>query len=77
MKRNVLFIILNIFSVYGTTQSISKDVLTKRWNAYWIAAPNSTPKDYGVYHFRKTFSLPNTPASFIVHVSADNRYKFL
>ena len=75
MKRNVLFIILNIFSVYGTTQSISKDVLTKRWNAYWIAAPNSTPKDYGVYHFRKTFSLPNTPASFIVHVSADNRYK--
>ena len=34
-----------------------------------------TTKNYGVYHFRKTFSLNDKPASFVVHVSADNRYK--
>jgi len=28
-----------------------------------------------VYHFRKNFSLNEKPASFIIHVSADNRYK--
>jgi len=75
MKKYFLFYLLIIFSLYGTAQNISKDILSKRWDAYWITADNASPKDYGVYHFRKTFSLNNKPASFIVHVSADNRYK--
>ena len=75
MKKYFLFYLLIIFSLYGTAQNISKDILTKRWDAYWITADNVFPKDYGVYHFRKTFSLNNKPVSFIVHVSADNRYK--
>ena len=32
-------------------------------------------RDYGVYHFRKTFSLGAVKEKFIVHVSADNRYR--
>ncbi len=75
MKKNLLFILMIIFSLYGAAQSILKNIITKRWNAYWITAPNSSPKDYGVYHFRKTFLLNNKPVSFVVHVSADNRYK--
>ncbi|MGZ4048645.1 MAG: alpha-L-rhamnosidase-related protein [Bacteroidia bacterium] len=75
MKKNLLFIIMIVFSVYSAAQSISKDILTKRWDAYWITTGNTSPKDYGVYHFRKTFSLNNKLASFVVHVSADNRYK--
>ena len=47
----------------------------KEWNADWIAAPNDPGNHYGVYYFRKTISLPATPASFIIHLSADNRYK--
>lgn len=57
------------------SQTIADDILHKRWDAFWIVAPNTPPHDYGVYHFRKTFSLDQKPISFIIHVSADNRYK--
>ena len=49
--------------------------LRTQWNASWIAAPNDNGTDYGVYYFRKKISLTTKPASFIIHVSADNRYK--
>ena len=45
------------------------------WNARWIDAPGTSGQDYGVYHFRRTFDLPEKPASFPVHVSGDNRYE--
>jgi hypothetical protein len=46
-----------------------------RWAARWISLPGEPANVYGVYHFRKTFSLEDVPARFVVHVSADNRYK--
>lgn len=45
------------------------------WTAYWITVPDEPTSTYGVYHFRKTIDLSNVPDEFIVHVSADNRYK--
>lgn len=75
MKKNLILSILIIFSLQSISQSISENILTKKWNTYWIAFPESSSKDYGVYHFRKTFSIDNKPSSFVVHVSADNRYK--
>lgn len=45
------------------------------WSAEWIAAPDIAGTEYGVYYFRKTIDLNTVPASFTVHVSADNRYK--
>lgn len=45
------------------------------WNAEWIAAPNISGSEYGIYYFRKNIDLKTKPSSFIVHVSADNRYK--
>jgi alpha-L-rhamnosidase len=76
MRKYILCISFVIFCLTNTiAQTISPDILTKRWTAYWIEAPAASAKDYGVYHFRKTFSLNNKPASFIIHVSADNRYK--
>jgi 3',5'-cyclic AMP phosphodiesterase CpdA len=45
-----------------------------RWTAQWIAVPDSPAFDYGVYHFRRSFDLAARPASFPVHVTADNRY---
>ncbi len=47
----------------------------RAWNANWIAAPNDPGTRYGVYYFRKNIELAAKPASFIIHVSADNRYK--
>ena len=47
----------------------------KPWSARWIYPPGAPPSDYGVYHFRRSFELPSKPASFVVHVSGDNRYQ--
>src|ERR1017187_3008058 len=76
MKKYFLFTILFMYySLDGLAQTISQNILTKKWDAYWITLAAASTKDYGVYHFRKIFSLDDKPASFIVHVSADNRYK--
>ena len=43
--------------------------------ASWIA-PVGTPADtFVVFHARRTFELPSRPSTFIIHVSADNRYR--
>ena len=44
-------------------------------NASWIAPPDISGHEYGIYHFRKTLELETTPEHFNVHVSADNRYR--
>ncbi|ANH83577.1 alpha-L-rhamnosidase [Niabella ginsenosidivorans] len=49
--------------------------LNAKWPAYWIACPGAAPTGYGVYHFRKSFNLPQQPATFFINVSADNRYR--
>ncbi|CAM3931248.1 Alpha-L-rhamnosidase N-terminal domain-containing protein [Pedobacter westerhofensis] len=45
------------------------------WTANWIASQSNTGTEYGVYYFRKSFSLDSRPGSFKIYVSADNRYK--
>ena len=37
--------------------------------------PATSPFDYGVYHFRRTFDLSAVTSTFLIHVTADNRYK--
>jgi alpha-L-rhamnosidase len=65
---------------------ISLSSFAQPWKAVWITGPgeniniwSAIPPDeltqYEVLKFRKSFDLPNKPASFVVHVSADNRYK--
>lgn len=51
------------------------DVINKRWHSQWISVPNATNDGYGVYLFRKTIELASKPGKYIIHVSADNRYK--
>ena len=50
-------------------------LLDHAWPASWIAHPTAPAFDYGVFHFRKTFDLAAPPAHFVIHVSADNRYR--
>ena len=43
--------------------------------ALWICPPGAGGQEFGVFHFRRVFELPLAPSTFIVHVSADNRYR--
>ncbi len=77
MKYFVRFFMI-AFSVlfipfFGYSQNTEPQL--KQWNAKWIAAPNDDGMGYGVYYFRKNLDLAQSPSTFIVHVSADNRYK--
>ena len=58
-------------------QSAPEPVLpaARPWTARWITVPDSSPTAYGVYLFRRSFSVPAVPSAFRVHVSADNRYQ--
>jgi alpha-L-rhamnosidase len=64
-----------LYSSFSFAQKINPDILQKRWPAFWLTVPNESPDGYGVYLFRKTVELNAKPAAFIIHVSADNRYK--
>ena len=54
---------------------VNPELLKEVWPASWIAHLTASPCDYGVFHFRKTFSLDVKPAAFVIHISADNRYR--
>ena len=70
------FLVLSIVIIASIrAQTIAPSILQKQWNAYWIAVPGEQPDVYGVYLFRKNIDLPAKPASFVIYVSADNRYK--
>jgi len=90
MKKVFSFclVFINIFLCgNGQTQPrVNVDLLQKPWTAQWITGPgvpinrfnatsDLTLKEYGVFKFRKTIVLDQKPASFVVNVSADNRYK--
>jgi hypothetical protein len=63
--------------VRGIESTIPSSLLEKSWPAYWIQVPRESRHGFGVYLFRKDFVLQQVPSSFIIHVSADNRYKLL
>ncbi|EDY83499.1 Bacterial alpha-L-rhamnosidase family [Verrucomicrobiia bacterium DG1235] len=50
-------------------------VVERVWDANWIAPADIASKEYGVYHYRKSFDLADAPERFVVHISADNRYR--
>ncbi len=71
----LFFIFICLFSVLATAQNIGSSILEKQWTASWISVPNESPNGYGVYLFRKNIDVVMPPSTFVVHVSADNRYK--
>jgi len=79
-KKNII-LILYVSAIFrngvAQTADINPDLLSKPWTAKWIAVADAPDNEYGVYHFRKTFELSAKPDKFVIHVSADNRYKLL
>lgn len=73
-KISILFFYLLTGSIIHA-QIIEPSVLQKQWTASWIAVPGEQANSYGVYLFRKNIALAVKPSTFIIHVSADNRYK--
>ena len=80
-KRSLspLIAIIVLLSLCGVSSAqnatINPELLSNRWKAGWISVPDIQRNSYGVYHFRKTIELDNAPQKFVVHASADNRYK--
>ena len=72
-KLAALFIAVNL--IFLSTFAQQESSFTKPWNAYWVAVPDEPAHGDGVYFFRKSFTLSVKPSKFIIHVSADNRYK--
>lgn len=78
MKKQLLLACLwfcCVCSIAAQDTTINPVLLQQPWAAGWISCPGVSLKAYGVFHFRKTFSLGQTPARFIIHLSADNRYR--
>ncbi|RVU02922.1 alpha-rhamnosidase [Mucilaginibacter limnophilus] len=70
-----VLVLLLLSSTYANAQTIRQKLLQNQWKASWITVPGASGKGYGVYYFRKQINIHSKPSAFIVHVSADNRYK--
>ncbi len=57
------------------SQTVNAGSLTPVWTASWIRHPDGPQREFGVYHFRKTFTLAAVPQHFVIRASADNRYE--
>jgi hypothetical protein len=64
-----------IISAQQNAPEISPWFLKNYWTAKWISHPTDDLKKYGVYHFRKEIEMKEVPVTFVIHVSADNRYR--
>lgn len=75
--KNILFIGILLITQFAVAQSNSNlnRWQANYWEAKWIAHPTAPARAYGVYHFRKSVDLTQKPDRFVVHVSADNRYR--
>ena len=70
----IALLLLTFFSK-AQLNTINPALLKARWPAQWITCPGTSQKAYGIFHFRKSFELDKKPDQFIVHLSADNRYR--
>jgi hypothetical protein len=56
-------------------QFILPTLLSKRWEAQWIVCREQSPQDLYVTLFRKALKTDGHQQSYIIHVSAEQRYK--
>ncbi len=54
---------------------INPKVLTDHWTAAWITHPTAPAKGFAVLHFRRSVEVTQKPETYVIHVSADNRYR--
>lgn len=54
--------------------ALQPDSPHRDWHASWVTHPTAPLREPVVLHFRRTLNLDSVPASYIVRVSADNRF---
>ena len=59
----------------AAAQSAAPQVFDGAPAALWVFPPGAAGNEFGVFHFRRVFELDARPSRFVVHVSADNRYR--
>jgi len=72
----LIVLLVGLPSGISNSQTINADLPTQAWKAAWIRHPDGPAREFGVFHFRKTFTLAAAPKRFVLHVSGDNRYEF-
>jgi alpha-L-rhamnosidase len=70
-----LFILPLVPVSISNSQTINPDLLRQNWTASWIGHSRGPEREFGVFHFRKSFSLDRMPERFVIHASGDNRYE--
>ncbi|WP_266363185.1 family 78 glycoside hydrolase catalytic domain [Tellurirhabdus rosea] len=75
MTRLFLILLLIVNAATAQTPNATPRWATDYWQARWIIHPTTSSKAYGIYHFRKSFDLPQKPGRFVINVSGDNRYR--
>ena len=73
----ILLLLCCFLGLNAQAPTINPTLLRSYWSARWIAHPTAPGKQYGVYHFRKTLDIAAVPTRYIIHVTADNRYRLL
>ncbi|HLY71341.1 MAG TPA: alpha-L-rhamnosidase C-terminal domain-containing protein [Puia sp.] len=78
VKKHGLLIVLVFASlnIYSQPALVNPKWENGFWKAKWIAHPSASGNDFGVFHFRKNISLDEKPSTFVINISADNRYRF-
>ncbi|MBK7710390.1 MAG: alpha-L-rhamnosidase [Bacteroidales bacterium] len=80
-RRKLLIIILLICAGVSAQENLINENtnvwndLNHAWKSWWISHPSAPLLEYGVFNYRKSFEMNDVPNTFIVHVSADNRYR--
>lgn len=72
LLASISILIMHSSNAFGNNADTKNPNIT--FKADWISCPGTNPKEYGVYHLRKVFSLSVKPTHFIIHVSGDQRY---
>lgn len=67
--------LISYHSVFSQQYPVNPRWLNGFWSARWIAHPSVSGLQFGVFHFRKEITLEAKPQQFVIHVSADNRYR--
>ncbi|MGA8043840.1 MAG: hypothetical protein WCA37_13670 [Terracidiphilus sp.] len=75
MRSILIGITLALASLSLSSQtSAGADPAQRTWHAGWITHPTAPLREPLVLHFRRTVDLNSVPSSYVVRVSADNRF---
>src|SRR4051794_1227910 len=70
----MLSVLMSAVPSSAQTSSPPTDPPTRAWTASWITHPTAPLREPIVLHFRHSLAMPAVPASYVVRVSADNRF---